>query len=60
MYVRNTSGLEDEETDQMTIKEVVRLNEWLKAMGTSDHDILDCQHYIATGVGLPMKLRDAT
>lgn len=53
MYVSNTSGLEDEETDQMTIKEIVRLNEWLKAMGTSDHDILDCQHYIATGVGLP-------
>lgn len=43
----------EEATEEMTITEVIRMNAWLKAMGMSDKDILDCQNYIATGVGLP-------
>lgn len=45
--------IEKEATEEMTITEVIRMNAWLKAMGMSDKDILDCQNYIATGVGLP-------
>lgn len=45
---------EKEETEEMTIMEVKRMNEWLKTMGMSDKQILDCQNYIATGVGLPI------
>ena len=47
--------IEEEATEEMTITEVTRLNDWLKAMGVSDSDILNCQKYIATGVGLPTK-----
>ena len=47
--------IEKEATEEMTITEVTRMNEWLKAMGMSDTQILDCQKYIATGVGLPDK-----
>jgi len=50
--------LEEEETEEMTITEVTRMNEWLKAMGLSDSQILDCQNYIATGIGLPVKGED--
>ena len=39
----------------MTITEVIRMNEWLKAKGMSDAEILDCQNYIATGTKLPAK-----
>ena len=49
----NTDIMEEEVTEQMTITEVARMNEWLSAMGMSDKDILDCQNYIATGIGLP-------
>jgi len=44
--------------ETMTITEVMRMNAWLKAMGMSDAEILDCQKYIATGVGLPTKKPD--
>ncbi len=47
--------IEEEATEEMTITEVTRMNDWLRAMGMSDKDILDCQNYIATGVGLPTK-----
>ena len=46
---------EEEETEEMTITEVIRMNEWLKAKGMSDAEILDCQNYIATGTKLPAK-----
>lgn len=45
--------IEKEATEEMTIMEVIRMNAWLKAKGLSDKDILECQNYIATGVGLP-------
>ena len=47
--------IEEEATEQMTISEVTRMNDWLNAMGMSDKDILACQSYIATGVGLPTR-----
>ena len=52
---QGSSLTEKEETEEMTIMEVKRMNDWLKAMGMSDKQILDCQNYIATGVGLPIK-----
>lgn len=42
-----------EEETTMTLMEVVRMNTWLQAKGVSAEDILDCQRFIATGVGLP-------
>ena len=32
--------IEEEATEEMTITEVTRMNDWLKAMGMSDKDIL--------------------
>ncbi len=45
----------EEVLETMTITEVIRMNNWLRAKGLSDKEILDCQNYIATGVGLPDK-----
>ncbi len=45
--------MDEEVTETMTITEVARMNDWLRAKGLSDKDILDCQNYIATGIGLP-------
>lgn len=52
---QGSNFIEEEATEEMTITEVIRMNNWLRAMGMSDKDILDCQNYIATGVGLPKK-----
>ena len=48
-------ALEMEEETTMTLMEVVRMNTWLQAKGVSAEDILDCQRFIATGIGLPKK-----
>ena len=50
---QSSDFIEEEATDEMTITEVIRMNAWLKAMGMSDAQVLSCQNYIATGVGLP-------
>lgn len=55
MTEQSSSFVEEEVLETMTITEVIRMNEWLRAMGMSEKDILDCQNYIATGVGLPEK-----
>lgn len=55
MSEQSSNFEEKEETEEMTITEVTRMNEWLKAMGFTDSQIIDCQKYIATGVGLPNK-----
>ena len=53
MTEQGSNIIEEEATEEMTITEVTRMNDWLRAKGLSDKDILDCQSYIATGVGLP-------
>lgn len=55
---QSSNVFEGEATEEMTITEVIRMNEWLRAKGLSDEEILDCQNYIATGIGLPTE--DAT
>ena len=50
---KSANFVEEEDAGKMTITEVNRMNEWLKAKGMSDAEILDCQKFIATGVGLP-------
>ena len=55
MTEQGSNIIEEEATEEMTITEVTRMNDWLRAMGMSDKDILDCQNSIATGVGLPTK-----
>ena len=55
MMEQSSDHFEEEVTEEMTITEVIRMNDWLKAMGMSDAQILDCQNYIATGIGLPEK-----
>ncbi len=52
---QSSDYLKEEVTEEMTITEVTRMNDWLKAMGLTDAQILDCQNYIATGIGLPKK-----
>ena len=52
---QSSNFIEEEATEEMTITEVTRMNDWLRAMGMTDKEILDCQNYIATGVGLPTK-----
>ena len=47
--------IEEEATEEMTITEVARMTECLKALGLSDAEILVVQNYIATGVGLPTR-----
>ena len=47
--------IEKASAEGMTVLEVTRLNDWLRAKGISDNQILDCQRYIATGIGLPTK-----
>ena len=50
---QSSDPFNEEASGEMTITEVIRMNDWLKAMGLSDRQILDCQKYIATGTGLP-------
>ena len=47
--------IEEEATEEMNVQEVARMTEWLRAMGMSDTEIINCMNYIATGVGLPTK-----
>ena len=47
--------IEEEATEEMTIIEVARMTDCLKALGLSDAEILVVQNYIATGVGLPTR-----
>ena len=47
--------IEEEATEMMNVQEVARMTEWLRAMGMSDTEIINCMNYIATGVGLPTK-----
>lgn len=46
---------EKEMMEMMNVEEVARMSEWLRVMGISDTDIINCLNYIATGVGLPTK-----
>ena len=32
---------------EMTVKEIARMSDWLKANGHSSQEIIDCIHYIA-------------
>ena len=47
--------LEKEEPEMMTVVEVERMTEALRALGISDSDILLVQKHIATGADLPVK-----
>lgn len=46
---------EKEEPEMMTVIEVERMTEALRALGLSDSEILSVQKHIATGADLPVK-----
>ncbi len=52
---QSSKTVEKEATEMMNVQEAARMAEWLRAMGMSDTEIIDCMNYIATGVGLPTK-----
>ena len=55
MAEQGSSMFEKEDDEMMNVQEVARMTEWLRAMGMSDTEIINCMNYIATGVGLPTK-----
>jgi len=50
---QGSSLVEKEATEMMTVVEVERMTEALKALGLSDSDILLVQKHIVTGMALP-------
>lgn len=46
---------EEEAVETMTVQEVARLIDWMRAKGLSDTDICNCIKFIATGVNLPTR-----
>ena len=50
---------EEEIVGALTTKEQARMIEYLRAIGLTDKQINDCQIYIASGVGLPIKESDS-
>lgn len=55
MSEQGSNFMEKEDVEMMTVQEVARLIEWLRAKGTSESEINDCVTFIATGVGLQPK-----
>lgn len=46
---------EEEAVEAMTVHEVARLINWMRAKGLSDTDICNCIVFIATGADLPTR-----
>ena len=55
MTEQSSDDLEKEEPEMMTVVEVERMTEALRALGLSDSEILSVQKHIATGADLPVK-----
>ncbi len=47
------NNLEEEESGNLTLIEIVRMMDYLRSVGLTAEQVCDCIRYMATGVGLP-------
>ena len=50
--------IEEEESWSLTLTEIVRMMDYLRAVGLTTEQICDCIRYMATGVEIPKKIWD--
>ncbi len=55
MNEQEHNNIEEEESGNLTLIEIVRMMDYLRAVGLTAEQICDCIRYMATGVDIPKK-----
>ena len=53
MNEQGYNNVKEEESGNLTLIEIVRMMDYLKAVGLTAEQICDCIRYMATGVDIP-------
>ena len=56
MNEQEHNNIEEEESGNLTLIEIVRMMDYLRAVGLTAEQICDCIRYMATGVEIPKKI----